>query len=201
KTSSNHLPVHGLVTPDGISPDPRKVEAVTEFRTPTDVKQVRGFLGLTSYYRQFIPSYAQKAESLFKLTRKETPFNWDDGCQASMDYLKNCLTSKPILCLPDFSRPFFIHTDACDLGLGAALMQKDDMGRDVVVAFASRTLHKAERPYSTPEKECLGVIWALEHFRPYIEDALSRNPLPHCEGPIDILPPHAVIAGMDLRSL
>uniref|UniRef100_A0A673IU51 Reverse transcriptase/retrotransposon-derived protein RNase H-like domain-containing protein n=1 Tax=Sinocyclocheilus rhinocerous TaxID=307959 RepID=A0A673IU51_9TELE len=151
------------------SPDPKKLEAVTDFRTLTDVKQVRGFLGLTSYYRRFIPNYAEKAEPLFKLTRKETPFSWDDSCQASMDYLKNCLTSEPILCLPDFTCPFSIHTDVYDLGLGAALMQKDDMGQDVVVAFASRTLHKAERPYSTPEKECLGVIWALEHFRPYIE--------------------------------
>ncbi len=169
-----------------------------------------------------------------------------------MDYLKNCLTSEPILRLPDFTRPCFIHTDACDLGLGAALMQKDDSGRDVAVAFASRTLHKAERPYSTPKKECLGVIWALEHFRPYVEglhipvytdhnslrwlmnrpnpsgrlarwslclqdfdfsiihkpgvqnnvpDALSRNPLPHSAGPIDILPAHAIIGGLDLRSL
>ncbi|KAL0151699.1 hypothetical protein M9458_052998 [Cirrhinus mrigala] len=96
-----------------------------------------------SYYRRFIPNYARKAEPLFKLTRKETPFNLDDSCQASVHYLKNCLTSEPILCLPDFSRPFFIHTDTCDLGLGAALMQKDDVGEI--------TLHKAERPYSTPE--------------------------------------------------
>lgn len=240
------------VTPDGVSPDPKKVEAVTEFKTPKDVKQVRGFLGLTGYYRRFIPNYAQKAEPLFKLTRKETPFDWDDDCQIAMDFLKSCLTSEPILCFPDFTRPFFIHTDACDLGLGAALMQKDDMGRDVAVAFASRTLHKSERPYSTPEKECLGVIWAMEHFRPYVEglhvtiytdhnslkwlmsrpnpsgrlarwslrlqdfdftivhkpgvrnsvpDALSRNPLTHSVDPIDILPPHAVICGLDLRSL
>ncbi len=83
---------------------------------------------------------------------------------------KNCLMSEPILCLPYFTCPFFIHTDACDLRLGVALMQKDDSGRDVAVAFESRTLHKAEMLYSTPEKECLGVIWdILEHFRPYDE--------------------------------
>ncbi|KAL1246675.1 hypothetical protein QQF64_034392, partial [Cirrhinus molitorella] len=114
-----------------------------------------GRLGHTSLAEHVIDTgYAQKAELLFKLTRKETPFKWDDSCQASMDYLKNCLISKPIWGLPDFTRPFFIHTDACDLGLGEALMQKDDLGPDVAVAFASRTLHKAERPYSTPEKEC-----------------------------------------------
>ncbi len=86
-----------------------------------------------------------------------------------MNFLKDKLTSAPVLKFPNFSLPFFIHVDACDVGLGAALMQRDDNGRDVVVAYASRALHKSERPYSTPEKECLAVIWALEHFRTYIE--------------------------------
>ncbi len=68
-----------------------------------------------------------------------------------------------------FSLPLFIHVDVCDVGLGAALMQRDDNSRYVVVAYASRALDKSERTYSSPEKECLAVIWALEHFRPYIE--------------------------------
>lgn len=112
---------------------------------------------------------AGKAEPLLRLTRKETPFCSDESCQAAMDFLTKCLTSAPILCFPNFTWPFYIHTDTCDLGLGVSLMQKDDMGQDVVVAFASRTLHKAEKPYSVPEKESLGVIWALEYFRPYVE--------------------------------
>ncbi|RXN11705.1 Retrovirus-related Pol poly from transposon [Labeo rohita] len=101
--------------------------------------------------------------------RSDVPFMWSSECQAAMDFLKDRLTSAPVLKFPDFSLPFFIHADACDVGLGAALMQRDNNGRDVVVAYASRALHKAERPYSTPEKECLAVIWALEHFRPYVE--------------------------------
>ncbi len=128
------------VTPEVISPSPKKVEAFIEFKTPTDVKQVRIFISLTGYYRRLIPNYALEAEPIFKLTRKETPLNLDDSCQTSMDYLKNCLTSEPILCLPDFTSLFFIHTDTCDLGLGAALMQKDNLGRDVTVAFASKKL-------------------------------------------------------------
>ncbi len=72
-----------------------------------------------------------------------------------MDILKKCVTSAPVLRFPDFTRPFSVHTDACDLSLGAALMQKNTEGREVVVAYASRSLHKAEKPYSTPEKECL----------------------------------------------
>lgn len=119
---------------------------MTEFKKPKDTKDVGGFLDLTGYYWHFVPVYASKAEPLFCLTRKVTLF---------------CLTSAAILCFPNFTQPFYVYTDTCNLGLGAALMQKDDFGRDVVVAFASRTLHKAEKPYSTPENEYLGVIWEL----------------------------------------
>ncbi|KAI4902621.1 hypothetical protein NFI96_007544 [Prochilodus magdalenae] len=239
------------VTPKGILPDLDKVKAVTSFPVPTNARQVRQFLGLTSYYRRFINGYAQQAEPLFALTRQDSLFLWDESCQQAMDFLKERLTSAPILCFPDFERTFNLHTDACDVGLGAALTQRDKAGQEVVVAYASRTLHKSEKPYSTTEKECLGVIWALEHFRPYIEglpvtvytdhsslkwlmsrpnptgrlarwclrlqdfdiriihkpgaqnqvpDALSRNPVQSDQGPTDLLPEHAVIAGLDLRA-
>ncbi|KAL6481161.1 hypothetical protein MHYP_G00092410 [Metynnis hypsauchen] len=157
------------VSPDGILPDTDKVDAVLKFPVPADVKHVRQFLGLTSYYRRFIHNYAQHVEPLFALTRQDTAFVWDNECQLVMDFLKASLTSAPVLNFPDFDRPFSLHTDACDRGLGAALMQRDDAGRQIAIAYASRTLHKSERPYPTSEKECLGVIWALEHFRPYIE--------------------------------
>lgn len=157
------------ISPNGIMPNEEKVRAVTDFHNPANVKQVRQFLGMTSYYRRFIQDYARHAEPLFALTRTDVPFVWSNECQTAMDYLKEKLTSAPILTFPDFSLPFSIHADACDSGLGAALMQKDKNSKDVVVAYASRALHKSEKPYSTPEKECLAVIWALEHFRPYIE--------------------------------
>ncbi|KAL7844775.1 hypothetical protein SRHO_G00233140 [Serrasalmus rhombeus] len=184
------------VTPQGILPDMDKVRAVTAFPVPADVRQVRQFLGLTSYYRRFIGGYAQQAEPLFALTRQDSLFLWDDNYQQAMDFLKDCLTSAPILCFPDFERAFYLHTDACDMGLGAALMQQDETGKEVVVAYASRTLHKSEKPYSTTEKECLAVIWAHKHFRPYIEGL----PVTSDQGPTDLLPEHAVIAGLDLRA-
>lgn len=82
-----------------------------------------------------------------ELTKKNVQFVWNEKCQEAMDFLKHSVTSAPVLRFPDFTRPFFIHTDACDAGLGAAPMQNGEDGREV--AFASRALHKAEKPYSS----------------------------------------------------
>lgn len=158
-----------LVTREGIGPDEGKVAAINDFPTPKTVKNVRQFLGMTSYYRRFISGYARIAEPMIALMREDAPFVWSTECQESFDHLKQKLISAPVLVLPDFSKAFTVHTDACDVGLGAALTQTGENGHERAIAFASRTLHKVERPYSTSEKECLGVIWALEHFRPYIE--------------------------------
>lgn len=151
------------ITPSGVKPDQDKIKAVKEFNMHTNVKQVREFLGLTSYYRRFIQNYAHHAEPLHALTRKGATFHWDNNCQKAIEILKGHVTSDPVLSFPDFTQPFFIHTDTCDMGLGAALMQNNDKG------YAGHSLHKAELPYCTSEKQCLAVIWALEHFHPYTE--------------------------------
>ncbi|KAF7640705.1 hypothetical protein LDENG_00021390, partial [Lucifuga dentata] len=117
------------VTPHGIMPDTNKVKAVMEFSTPSTVKQVRQFLGLTGYYRRFVQDYARIAEPLHMLTKKDASFQWNEDCQTSMDVLKKRITSAPVLKFPDFARPFHIPEDACDLGLGAALMQRDNDNR------------------------------------------------------------------------
>lgn len=137
------------MSPSGIHPDPDKVRAVAEFKVPTKTKQVWQFLGLTGYYRCFTRDYAHHAEPLFALTKKDVPFIWSDRCQAAVDFLKHSITSALVLRFPDFTCKFFIHTDACDAGLGAALMQKDEDGKELAVYFASRCLHKSEKPYLT----------------------------------------------------
>lgn len=156
-----------VVTAEGLSPDEDKISAIKDFPSPATLKPVKQFLGMTGYYRCFVSGYSKVAESLISLSREGTPFIWDDKCQNALNLLKSC--TAPILLLPDFERPFAVHTDACDVGLGAALVQCDSEGPERAVAFASRTLHSSERAYSTSEKECLGVIWALGHFRPYFE--------------------------------
>ena len=157
-----------VVSNEGISADPVKVEAVKSFTTPTDVRQLRSFLGLASYYRRFIPSFSRVASPLFALTRKDVLFQWDERCQSSFDRLKGLLIQAPLLVFPDFTKPFVLETDASGQGLGAVLSQQQESGLVAPIAYASRTLQKHEQNYGVTELEALGVVWAVRHFRPYL---------------------------------
>ena len=146
-----------------------KVDKVKNATIPTTVTQVKSFLGLTGYYRKFIYNYATIATPLTDLTKKGRPSRvvWTDETDKAFNQLKASLCSDPILKLPDFDRPFVLRTDASDTGLGAMLLQKYD---DVYfpVAFASKRLSTAQMAYAVVERECLAIVWALEHFSVYL---------------------------------
>ena len=157
-----------VVARDGISPDPQKVEAVRSFPQPHDVKTLRSFLGLASYYRRFIHGFSVVANPLFALTRKEVEFEWSVACEEAFEKLKKLLTEAPVLAFPNFAEGFLLDTDASGLGLGAVLAQKQCDGTVRPVAYASRTLQPHERNYGVTELEALGVVWAVKHFRHYL---------------------------------
>ncbi|CAM9358346.1 unnamed protein product [Heterosigma akashiwo] len=150
-----------IITREGIKPDPKKIEAVKGMRRPASKKQVRQFLGLASYYRQFVEGFSEIAKPLYQLT-KDTPkgVEWTDDCEWSWQTLKDKLVSTPILIYPRFDRPFIVETDASGQGLGAVLSQETDHGRKPV-AYASRVCSSTEANYSASELECLGVIYAV----------------------------------------
>lgn len=156
------------VSGDGIIANPEKVSAVQNFPTPTDVKQVRSFLDLASYYRRFIPNFSVIAGPLYALTKKDAVFLWSDSCVEAFGLLKTLLTQAPILAFPDFSFLFRLETDASGLGLGAVLSQEQEDGTIRPIAYASRTLPPHERNYGSTELEALGVVWAVRHFRQYL---------------------------------
>jgi hypothetical protein len=156
-----------VISKDGVKPDPKKVEAVVRFPIPEKEKDIKAFLGLTGYYRKFIPHFSTIAKPLTTLLTKETLWRWTPEEQVSFDLLKSKLTEFPILQYPDFQKPFILTTDASGYGLGAVLSQ-GAIGKDRPIAYASRTLNPAELNYSTVEKECLAIVWACKHFRPYL---------------------------------
>src|SRR5215510_3948011 len=148
--------------------DPQKIEAIKNWPLPlTTVKQIRGFLGITSYYRKFVEGYASIADPITKLLKKDEKIKWEKEQEEAAQMLKDKLTTAPILRLPDFNLPFEVTTDASDFAVGAVLTQTE--GTETrPVAFESRKLNSAERNYSTYEKEMLAIINALRVWRPYL---------------------------------
>ena len=155
------------VSREGVSTDPMKVEKVANWPTPTTTQEVQQFLGLSSYYRKFIQNFASIARPLQHLTERGRTFAWTTECANSFAVLKQRLTSAPILVFPDCSKPFILDTDASQDGIGAVLSQTHE-GAERVVAYASRSMTKAERKYCVTRKELLAVVVFTKLFRPYL---------------------------------
>ena len=159
-----------IMSADGVEPDPAKIQAVINYPVPTNVKELRQFLGLANYYRRFIQDYSRIASALFKLTQKTVhqSFNWTEQGTVAFEELKKKLTTPPILTFPRFDREFLLATDASDSAIGAVLSQVHDNGTEKVIAYWSRQLSKAERNYSTIEREALAIVKAVKEFYPYL---------------------------------
>lgn len=158
------------VSSRGIATSADKVAGALAIPKPTDVGQLRTFLGLMSYYRRFVADFSRIAEPLNKLTRKGEAFVWDAAADGAFARLKKGLSSAPILAYPDDRLAFTVQTDASDVGLGAVLSQDFAEG-ERPVAYFSRSLNKSQRNYSATERECLAIVEAVKFFRPYIEGA------------------------------
>lgn len=156
-----------VISKDGLLPDETKVVAVRNFPTPQTRKELKGFLGLTGYYRRFIADYSKIAKPLFYLTKKGVSYEWKEPQEVAFNKLKELLTNAPLLQYPNFSKPFILCTDASATAVGAILSQ-GNIGNDKPVAYASKALTKAELAYSVIEKEFYAIVWACTHFRPYL---------------------------------
>ena len=131
-----------------------KVDAIRGIATPQTKKEVRAFLGLTGYYRKFIPNYASTATPLTDLTRKTEPnrVNWTADCEMAFTKLKQLLCTAPVLWTPDFERPLVLQTDASDRGVGEVLSHPTEDGSgDHPIAYFSKKLLPREEKYSTVE--------------------------------------------------
>ena len=152
------------ISSNGIEPDKAKLSAVTTYPTPCNHKEIKQFIGLSSYHRRFISCYAEIAQPLHWLFCKNSKvFNWTTECDKSFNILKTKLTLPPILAFPRFTIPFIVATDASNYGIGGILSQVQD-GQERVIAYWSQQLQKAERNYSTIECEALAVVGAVKEF-------------------------------------
>ncbi|KAE9332380.1 hypothetical protein PR003_g14547 [Phytophthora rubi] len=162
-----------IVTPTGILPNPEKVKAVMNVQRPCDVRGIRSFLGLTSYFHRYIPGYALISAPLERLKAKEAPYFWNEDCESAFQQLKRALMKPPILVYPDMTKRFKLYVDSSRYDVGACLMQESE-GHDRVVAYASKLLTGSQKNWVTKqdgvsEIECWGVVWATRKFRCYLD--------------------------------
>ena len=154
-----------VVGQNGISMDPRKVEAVQEWPVPQTVTHIKQFLGLASYYRKFIDKFSFISTVLSNLTKKDAVWEWGPTQQAAFEGLKRAMTQAPVLALPDPIKGFHLHTDASNFAIAGVLSQEQPDGSYRPVAFQSRKLVPAEINYSTHEKELLAIVHSLKVWR------------------------------------
>ncbi|XP_073015225.1 uncharacterized protein [Primulina eburnea] len=152
-----------VISAQGVSVDPNKVEAVINWPKPTNVSEIRSFLGLAGYYRRFIEGFSRIARPMTQLTQKDRRFVWTAECESSFRTLKEKLTTSPVLALPSGSGGFVVCTDASLNGLGCVLMQN---GR--VIAYASRQLKSHETRYPVHNLELAAIVFALKIWRHYL---------------------------------
>ena len=153
-----------VISAAGVQTDPAKISAVRDWPVPTNVKQVRGFLGLTGYYRRFIKHYGIIRWSLSDFLKKDAVFTWTPTTEAAFQSLKTALAQAPVLALPDFKKTFMIETDASNNGIGAVLMQEGHP-----ISYLSKALGPKAQALSTYEKECLALSMAVEKWKPYLQ--------------------------------
>ena len=184
-----------IISKEGIRTDPRKTEVIHQWMRPQTLKDLRQFLGFTSYYRKFVKGYAQLAAPLHELTgvlvqlkrgkKVRIGDRWKTAQEDAFQKIKRAFTSSLVLAYPDFTRPFILETDASEAGLGAILSQEQEDGIKII-GYASRGLRKGERNmenYSAMKLELLAVKWAVvDKFRGYLQGAVftiltDNNPL------------------------
>lgn len=154
-------------TNKGILPDPSKFETVQKYPVPKNADEAKRFVAFCNYYRRFVPNFAEHSRILTRLCRKNVPFDWTEECTNAFQYLKKSLISPQILQYPDFSKEFYITTDASGFACGAVLSQKYE-DKQLPIAYGSRAFTKGEINKATIEKELAAIHWAITFFRPYV---------------------------------
>jgi len=168
-----------IICDKGVATDPDKTLVMEQWPVPTNITELRGFLGLTGYYRKFVQNYGIITKPLTHLvTRKD--FLWTEEATIVFNKLKSAMTQTPVLALPDFTTSFTVETDACDSGVGAVLMQKGHP-----IAYMSKALGLLNSKLSIYEKEFLAVIMAIDKWRQYLQ-----------RGPFTILTDHKSLCNL-----
>lgn len=185
-----------ILSEEGLSTSPSKVSAIERAPTPTNVTQLKAFLGMVNYYGKYVPHLSTIAAPLYNLLRKDTVFEWSAPCEQAFKLIKSKLVSAPILAHYDPNLPVSLATDSSSYGLGCVLSQTQKDGSERPIGYASRTLSKAEMGYSVIDKEALGIVYGVKKFNQYVYGRkftliTDHKPLLSIFGPKKGLPAYA----------
>jgi hypothetical protein len=169
-TSTSFIGIN--ISPEGMSIEKERIRAVSEWPTPTTVKQLQSFLGFANFLRRWVKDFSSLAKPLTTLTRKDERWNWGKEQEEAFNAIKQGITSSPVLMHPKPEEPYYLETDASGVALGAILSQKGEDDRMHPIAFLSESFTPPQRNYDTHDKELLAIICSFEHWRLYLEGTL-----------------------------
>ena len=157
-----------VIDANGLHPDPDKVKAVTSMSEPTNITEVRRFLGIANQLSKFSPKLADLSEPLRALLKKKNMWTWSEIHRKAFRDLKNELSSERVLALYHSKKGTIVSADASSYGLGGVLLQEQSDGKWKPVMYSSRSLTSMEQRYAQIEKEALGITWACERFKDFL---------------------------------
>ena len=167
-----------LISPEGISPLPNKLDSIRHMPVPNSAKEIKQFLGLTGYYRKFVPRFADISRPLTTLTKKDAKFEWTSACQKSFELLKEALCGEPVLKYADTSKPYTLYTDASKYGWAGVLTQPHtttidgkSTTTDHQVAFVSGLFRGSQLNWAALMKEAFAIYMSVKKLLFYLTDA------------------------------
>ena len=160
-----------VISAEGIAAQEDKISAINNMTAPQNVKAIQRFLGMTGYYRQLIPRYADIAVPLVTLTKKKELWRWGEEEQKAFDDLKAALTSDRVMAHPDPTKPYRLYTDASNYATGAILTQVDDAGVERPIHYVSKAFSEGQKRWSAIEREAFAIVHALRKLQPYLQGA------------------------------
>ena len=163
-----------IIGEDEVRMEKEKVQGVIEWPVLKDVKDIQKFLGLANYYRWFVKDFAKIARPLHEMMRKENKWNWGERQQKAFEELKERFTTEPVLVTPDLDKEMRMEADALDFATEGILSMKCEDEKWRPVAYISKLLNEAERNYEIHNKEMLAIIWYLEAWRYFLEEAKDQ---------------------------
>ena len=167
-----------LISPEGISLLPNKLDSIKHMPVPNSVKEIKQFLGLTGYYRKFVPRFADISRPLTTLMKKDAKFEWTSACQKSYELLKEALCGEPVLKYADTSKPYTLYTDASKYGWAGVLTQPHtttidgkSTTTDHPVAFVSGLFRGSQLNWAALTKEAFAIYMSVKKLSFYLTDA------------------------------